>query len=219
MIKIWDVWVRLFHWSLVLAVGFLFISGETGAGFFDWHRLAGEIVLALVVFRLFWGIVGSSNARLLSLVVNPLRAVSHLRELAARKAPQERGHNAAGGWAVLVMLLLLFVQAITGMFIADDEEWVEGAFHGVLPSANTDFLYNIHHMNAGLLQLLVLIHVVMIAVYFLFAKQNLIRPMITGRIKWLSDREPPVVRFGSFITGLICFVAVFVAVAMAANWL
>ena len=219
MIKIWDVWVRLFHWSLVVAVGFLFISGETGAGFFDWHRLAGEIVLVLVLFRIFWGIVGSSNARIASLVVSPLRAITHLRELLARKPEQERGHNAAGGWAVLVMLLLLTVQAITGMFIADEEEWVEGAFHGVLSSDKTDFLYNIHHMNAGLLQLFVLIHVVMIIVYYLFARQNLIKPMITGTMQWLSNHEPPEVRFGGVVTGLVCFISVLIAVALAAGWM
>ena len=218
MIKVWDIWLRLFHWSLVCTVCFSLISGVTGVGFLDWHRFAGEIVLALIVFRLLWGVFGSSNAHLRSLIVNPVNVLHHFRSLAARKPAQERGHNAAGGWAVLVMLLLLSMQAITGLFIADDEEWVEGAFHGVLSQANSDFLYNIHHMNADLLKLILILHVVMIAAYFLYAGQNLVKPMITGRMKWVSKGEPPQVRFGHIGVGLVLVILVGGATALGFGW-
>ncbi len=218
MIKIWDQWVRLFHWSLVIAVSFSLISGETSIGFFDWHRYAGEIVLALVLFRLIWGFVGSSNARLLSLVVNPRHAFTHLRDLSKGTLTQERGHSAAGGWAVLAMLVLISIQAITGLFISDDEEWVEGALHGSVSSSNTDFLYNIHHTNASLLQAMVILHIVMVAVYYFVGKQNLIKPMITGVMQWRSSRSAPEVKFAGFLTGLIAAVVAFAIIAFIVGW-
>lgn len=219
MIKVWDLWVRLFHWSLVCTVGFQLISGQTGAGFFDWHRFAGEIVLALIVFRLLWGIVGSSNARLASFVSHPKHAIGHLRDLAKKSLHQERGHNAAGGWAVLAMLFLILVQAVTGMFISDDEEWVEGAFFGALPTDVSDTLYNIHHTNAVLLQVLVLVHITMIILYYVLGKQNLLKPMITGWMNWQSKQRAPDVQFGNFFIGLFIAVFSFAAVALLVGWI
>jgi cytochrome b len=208
----------LFHWSLVITVGFLLVSGETGLGFFDWHRFAGEVALALVLFRLLWGFVGSSNASLMSLVVNPMLALSHLRDLLRRKPHQERGHNAAGGWAVIAMLALILVQAGTGLFIADDEGWVEGALYGVVPVDISDTLYNIHHTVADLIKLLVIVHILMIAVYFFIGRQNLVKPMITGKMQWLDDAKAPQVRFRNPLIGLLCAAAVFVGMALVVNW-
>ncbi len=218
MIKVWDLWVRLFHWSLVFTVGFLLVSGETGLGFFDWHRFAGEVALGLILFRLMWGFLGSSNARLLSLLVNPKHAFSHLKDLLQRKPHQERGHNAAGGWAVIAMLVLILVQASTGLFIADDEGWVEGALHGFVSIDISDTLYNVHHTVADILKLLVVVHIVMIAIYFFVGRQNLIKPMITGKMKWLADTRAPEVRFGNALIGLLCALVVFAVVALIGNW-
>ena len=120
VLRLWDIWVRLFHWSLVLAVLFQLFNGETGNGFYDWHRLLGEIILALLIFRLLWGLVGSVPARLLPLIRSPVAAISHLKHLLQGHVPPEPGHNAAGGWAVLMLLALLLVQAGTGMVIADE---------------------------------------------------------------------------------------------------
>ena len=78
----WDVWVRLFHWSLALAVGFQLLSGLTGFEFYEWHNRVGEIVLALVLFRLLWGVVGSPNARLSELVAGPRAVLAHFAPLA-----------------------------------------------------------------------------------------------------------------------------------------
>lgn len=219
MIQVWDLWVRLFHWSLAASVGFLLISGETGVGFFDWHRLAGEVVLALLAFRLLWGLLGSDNARLRSLVQHPKHALGHLRQVLRRDVPQERGHNAAGGWAVLFMLGLVSLQALTGMFIADDEEWVSGAWYGVLPTDVSNTLYNIHHTNAELIKILVLVHIGMIVIYALYVGQNLVKGMITGRMRWDESRQAiPDVQFASVRKGCLMAAVVAVLVAWAVGW-
>ncbi len=203
MIPIWDIWIRLFHVSLVIAVGYLLISGETGFAFLDWHKPVGEFVAALVLFRILWGVFGSANARLHTLLKRPSAAFSHLKDLLKKQPHQERGHNAAGGIAVLLILLALSVQAITGMFIADEDEFVEGRFYGLLSSNNSDLLYSVHHFNGHLIQLLVFVHIVMVLVYLLWAKQNLIKPMITGSMLWRGRAEPKSVKFGSVWLGLV----------------
>jgi len=218
MIKIWDLWIRLFHWSLAFSVLFLLFSGETGTGFFDWHKLIGEVALALIVFRLLWSVVGSSNASLISLVTSPGQALEHFRHLAKRSPQQERGHNAAGGWAVLGLLLLVLVQALTGLFIEDEEGWVSGEFNRYISSDTADFLYEVHHLNAHLLQALVIIHVVMVIIYLVYAKQNLIKPMITGMLRWEGDTKPADVRFGNPLVGLVLAIAVAVVFAYAIGW-
>jgi len=189
VVKSWDLWLRLFHWLLAFLVLFLIFSGLTGTGFFNWHKPAGEAVLALLLFRVAWGMLGSSNARLIPLFSGPGNVVSHLSGLADGKVGQYHGHNPAGGWAVLIMLLLLLVQAGTGLFIADEEEWVAGALHGNLSDSLTAILYEIHHLNATLLQLMVFLHVLMIPAYFFIAKQNLLKPMITGKKIWAGSDD------------------------------
>lgn len=217
-IRIWDIWVRLFHWSFAVCVVFMLISGGTGWLFFDWHRTIGEWVLVLVMFRLLWGVVGSSNARLVSLLRSPRAAIKHLKALFKRRLDSERGHNAAGGWAVLLMLLLIGVQAATGFFIADEDELVEGALYGSFSSSTTDFLYQIHHINAELLQIVVIVHVVMVFVYLLFGRLNLISPMIHGSMKWLSKDVPPRVLFQENWVGVILIALTIAMVGYIANW-
>ncbi len=218
-VRVWDIWVRLFHWSLVVGVAFLLISGETGWKFFDWHRHAGELVLALIVFRLLWGIAGSSNARLSALLQSPASALRHLSMLLKRNLHAERGHNAAGSWAVLAMLLVLMIQALTGFFIADEDEFVEGALYGTLSSSATDLAYRIHHWNAHLIQIVVAVHIVMVFIYLLYARLNLIRPMVTGWMQWPDKDTLPEVRFQALWVGVVLAGLAAGVVGYLAGWL
>lgn len=217
-IRIWDLWIRLFHWSLATTIVFLLVSGETGWMFFEWHRTAGEIALTLVVFRLLWGFFGSSNARLHRLIKSPASAITHLRELFKRKLPQERGHNAAGGWAVLLVLASIAAQAITGQFIADEEEFIEGAFYGAMSLELTDLMYTIHMRNAHLLQIFVIVHVAMVFIYLLYARVNLIFPMFTGSMKWKGTQKTPDVVYQRNWVGLIFAIASIAAIAYIVGW-
>ena len=218
MIAIWDIWTRLFHWSLAFTVLFLFVSGETGYNFYEWHRLAGEFVLMLLVFRLLWGLIGSSNVRLSALFQNPLKAMHHLAGLFRRKVDDERGHNAAGSCAVLILISLLLVQALTGLFIADEDELIEGAFYGQFGSDISYFLYDIHHTNAHILMVLAGIHVAMVLVYWLIAGKNLITPMISGRMRWTSDNAIPEVKFQRWWIGAVCLFVVVLGFVWLLGW-
>ena len=218
IIKIWDIWIRLFHWSLAALVIFLLVSGTTGWQFYEWHRTAGEVVLALLVFRLCWGLVGSSNARLLALCASPYKACVHLIDFIKGNPAAERGHNAAGGWAILLMLALITFQALSGLLIADEDEFIEGAFYGSLSSSMSFELLKLHKMNANLIKIVVLIHVVMIALYAIRASQNLIKPMLTGTMKWPTKVAIPEVRFQKGIVGLVIASVCLVAAGTVLSW-
>jgi len=218
VIAIWDIWTRLFHWSLAFTVLFLFVSGKTGFQFYDWHRTAGEFVLMLLVFRFLWGLIGSSNVRLSALFQNPLKGLSHLGDLFKRKVDDERGHNAAGSWAVLILMSLLLVQALTGLFIADEDELIEGAFYGQFGSDVSYFLYDVHQTNAQLLMVLVGIHVAMVFVYLLVAGKNLITPMFSGRMRWTSNSAVPTVNFQHWWIGVLCLIVAVVGIGWLLEW-
>lgn len=217
-VPIWDIWIRLFHWSLAISVGLLFYTGITGDLFFDWHRVTGEFVLLLIVFRLVWGVIGSSNARLSALLKSPAEGVRHLQHLAKRDVPQEREHNAAGAWAVIAMIVMLGTQAVTGLFIADEDELVEGALYGDVSSSVSALAYRIHHINAELLQIIVIVHVLMIVIYALYAKRNLVVPMLSGKLDWISESEPPPLFIQRWWVGALCLVPCVAAIAWLSGW-
>lgn len=217
-VPVWDTWVRLFHWSLATAVLFQILSAQTGWQFFDLHRLVGEIALALVVFRLLWGFLGSSNARLGRLFNSPVHALSHLRDVASRRDIPERGHNAAGGWAIVAMLLLIGIQAGTGLFIADEDEFIEGALYGSVNSSLSGLMYEVHEINAKLLQILVLVHVIMVFVYLIWLRRNLITPMFTGLMRWPEGLNLPSLRFAPWWLGLLLAGVITASFAWLLEW-
>lgn len=218
LIKIWDIWIRLFHWTLAASVGFLLYTGLTGNLFFDWHKDVGEFVLLLILFRIIWGLVGSSNARLSRLFRSPKDGVEHIKHLVRREVPLEREHNAAGAWAVLAMILMLGTQAITGLFIADEDELVEGALYGNVSSAMTDLMYRIHHINAELIQVILLVHVGMVILYAVYAKRNLVLPMLTGKIRWTSEAIPPSIMLRQWWVGALVIIPCVVFVGWIVGW-
>ena len=78
-IRLWDAPLRLFHWSLVAAVGTLIVTGRLGGAWMPVHGYAGRAVVGLVVFRLVWGLVGSAPARFASFWPTPGRVLAYLR--------------------------------------------------------------------------------------------------------------------------------------------
>src|SRR3546814_15107276 len=100
--RIWDLPTRLVHVGLIVL--FLFSWWSADAGELRWHRWSGYAVLSLVLFRLYWGFVGSTTARFASFVRGPSAFVAYARRLFERTAAARVGHNAMGGWSVLAPL-------------------------------------------------------------------------------------------------------------------
>jgi cytochrome b len=191
-VRVWDLPVRLFHWTLVALVLTSWVARELGE--MEAHRLSGYGILVLVLFRVLWGFVGSRHARFADFVRTPAAMRAYMKDTLAGRPTRFLGHNPAGGWSVLAMLACLLVQALTGLFLTDDILF-DAPFHGVLSKQWTERLDALHEANFALLLVLIGVHVSAIAFYRLVKRENLVAPMITGR-KWVpidTDAEgvPP----------------------------
>jgi cytochrome b len=182
-IRVWDLPVRLFHWAIVLLIGSAW--GTARYNFMEWHVWIGYTILTLLLFRLGWGLIGSDTARFSRFLRSPLDALRHLLHLHRREPDTEVGHNAAGGWMVLVMLALIGVQTGTGLFANDDAN-TEGPLMHFISKDQSDELSRIHLLNFTLIEIAVLLHVVAVFTYFVLKRHNLVGPMITG-VKRMPD--------------------------------
>ena len=179
--KIWDPVTRLWHWVLVLAVGLGWTFGRYMS--FDnitWHFYLGYLTLGLIGFRILWGLVGPAPIRLRALLPSPAALFAYLRHIGRRSPSGTPGHNPLGSISVILMLLSITAQAGTGLFIVSDDFFESGPLAGYVSDAVINRLTWWHHLNADILLALVILHVSAIAFYFVWKRENLVRPMITG---------------------------------------
>lgn len=110
-IKVWDLGVRLFHWSLVAAFATAYFSKTMH----DLHTWAGYTLIGLLLFRLVWGVVGNRYARFTNFLYGPRALSAYLRGIIRRQPPHYTGHNPAGGWMIFLMLISLGLLSFTGL--------------------------------------------------------------------------------------------------------
>jgi cytochrome b len=182
-IRIWDLPTRLFHWLLVLAILGLVITGQVGGGAMVWHFRLGYVVLALLLFRIVWGLVGGHWSRFATFVRGPRAILAYLRGQAGSEA--HAGHNPLGALSVLALLGMLLVQVACGL-VADDEIAFVGPLNHLVSS---EWALSATHWHKGtgklLLVALVALHVAAILFYRFRRRQDLVRPMLHG------DKELP----------------------------
>ena len=186
-VRVWDLPIRLFHWILVALVLLSFVTGQIGGNALEFHELSGFTILTLVLFRILWGIVGSTYARFSGFVRGFEPARAYARTLLRGRPSFYPGHNPLGGWMILALLLCLLIQASTGLF-ANDDVMLEGPLAKLVSKATSDLLTRLHKINFYILLALVALHV-FAALYYLWAKrENLVTPLFTGR-KRLPEGE------------------------------
>jgi cytochrome b len=186
--RVWDAPTRLFHWALVILLGTSWLTESRG--WMQLHFLSGYSIITLLLFRVAWGFAGSQTARFSHFIRGPWAALRHFAHLLRREPDTEIGHNAAGGWMVLVMLALLAVQVSTGLFANDDAN-TEGPLFSYVGKEQSDWLSHIHAVNFMLIKIAVVLHVVAILIYLGLARHDLVRPMITGRKLLPVALSPP----------------------------
>ncbi len=193
-IKVWDVGVRVFHWSLVV---FFTIAWFTGDESEDLHSIAGYVVLALLVFRIIWGFIGPQYARFSNFIYPPGIIIRYLKSLSSGYPEHYYGHNPAGGAMVFLLLINLSIVCWTGL-----EAWgAEG--HGPLAQINQmkligdaiasadtnkteeeneeeEFWEEWHEISTNSMLFLIFLHIAGVYVSSKLHRENLIRAMITG---------------------------------------
>ena len=202
-VRTWDPAVRLFHWLLVGLLAVSWYTGETGGlDEMTWHIWSGSAVLALVLFRIAWGLVGSTTARFGHFLHGPGEALRYAAGLVRRSPPHYPGHTPLGGWMIALMLLCLLVQAGTGMF-ANDDIVTEGPLVGWVSKETSDWLTSIHKWNFEVLLVLAGVHVAAVLFYLLVLRRNLLTAMFTGRKPLAAGEAPPALRFASPLVALL----------------
>lgn len=176
-VKVWDAEVRLFHWATVALVALSWFSVDREL--MNLHRASGLALLVLLLFRIGWGFVGSTTARFSDFVTGPRRVIDYLKEMANDHRPARPGHNPAGGWMVMVLLLGLLAQGSTGLF-ANDGVHFQGPMANLVSSEVSDRLTELHGYIFNLMLLLIWMHVVAVFFYLYVKGDNLIAPMVTG---------------------------------------
>lgn len=178
-VKVWDGWVRVFHWALGLAVLGAFLTSEED----EWlptHMRVGVVVLGLVVFRLAWGLWGSRHARFSDFVRTPRQVLAYARGYVRGKVDRHLGHNPLGGAMVVAFLLVLVGLAGTGILMSLGSDW-DGALSGVITRQVSKDVEEVHEALAGALLVMIGAHVAGVVLSSIIERQNLVLGMITGR--------------------------------------
>jgi cytochrome b len=211
-IRVWDLPTRIFHWALAILVVFSFTTGKIGGSWLDWHMRSGYAILALLLFRIAWGIAGSETSRFTRFVRGPVAFVRYARDIAGRRQRAVIGHNPMGGWMVVFMLVVLLAQAGSGLF-ADDEIATQGPLAEKVSNAVVAKMSAFHFYNGWTIAAAVVLHVLAIALYWSAFRENLVRPMWTGWREAPAGTAQPATR-APWIAALLLALA-----AAAVYWL
>ncbi len=211
---IWDIPVRLFHWMLPVLVIVSYVSVKKDM--MTLHFASGYTMAALLMFRIVWGFVGSETARFSHFLKSPFAALRHLTHFFKRDPDTQVGHNEAGGWMVIVLLLILVVQVATGL-CANDDGTTEGPLMKHISKELSDRLSLYHEINFKLLLAVVAAHIVAVISYAVFRGHDLVRPMVTGRKRLpAATRAPAMVHPVAALVILAIAAAVVFAIARLA---
>ncbi len=201
-IKVWDIFIRIFHWSLVASFFIAYLTAEEEN---LWHIYSGYTVLGLIIFRAIWGFIGSKYARFSSFLYSPAEAIQYLKELMKKKPTHYVGHNPAGAYMIFALLLSLFVVTLSGLKLyaieeglgpfaeitsefsiidnvyADEDERDDG--YEKENEQEEEFWEEIHEASTNFTLFLIFLHISGVIVASRLHHENLIKAMITGKKK------------------------------------
>jgi cytochrome b len=175
-VKVWDPFVRMFHWTLVTAFAVAFVTEDEWLGL---HVLAGYTAVALVGLRLAWGLIGTRHARFSDFVHGPRGVLAYLQDVLRGRAPRYLGHNPAGGAMIVALLVGLALTGVTGLLVYGASE-AAGPFAGVVNGRWEEPLEDLHEVLANLTLILAGVHVAGVLASSLLHRENLVRAMVTG---------------------------------------
>ncbi|WP_151636764.1 cytochrome b/b6 domain-containing protein [Noviherbaspirillum aerium] len=179
-VRVWDLPVRLFHWALVVLIAVAVITQKIGGNAMEWHFRAGYSILALLAFRIVWGLVGPRYARFSSFLYGPSTIVGYVRGGTEALKRKYLGHNPLGSLSVFALLGAVLAQAVSGLY-ANDDIASEGPLVKFISKELSDQITWFHKdVSANLIYILVAMHILAIVFYHVRKRQNLVRPMLTG---------------------------------------
>lgn len=207
-IRVWDIFVRVFHWTLFALMIGQYISGEEFKGL---HFRLGYLVIILVLARIVWGFIGTKHARFVDFLYRPSEILTYLKSLFVGRPIHYIGHNPAGGFMIFVMLIALLATTFTGLkalaadgkgplantktsilrlaYADDEHEGNEGEkYHSdsLRNEKKEDFWEEMHEMMTSFMLFLIIVHIGGVFASSWLHKENLIQSMITGKKKSIN---------------------------------
>lgn len=182
-IKVWDPFIRIFHWTLVAAFALAYVTEDD---FMTLHVYAGYLNLGLIALRLFWGVVGARYARFSSFVRSPTVVITYLKDVARFKAKRYVGHNPAAAAMIMALLLSLSMTLLFGLLTYEAIEY-SGPLAGLTAAVGDSLAHGfkeVHEFSANFTLALVVLHVMGVLVTSVQHRKNLVHLM-----SW-SERLP-----------------------------
>ncbi len=216
-IFVWDLPVRLFHWSLALTVGVAAITGFLAPEWWlDVHVWSGYIIGLLVVFRIIWGFGGSKYARFSSFWFSFSEILAHLRNALRRRPSHYSGHNPAGALMVFALLAVLAAITISGMIVLGGQE-NQGLLAGFVSYNFGEAAEELHEFLAILLLFMIGAHLLGVFIESRLGRENLVRAMITGYKSGAAAGKPSSPVSPSILRAMI-IIAIIVFSGGASSW-
>ena len=195
-VRVWDWPTRAFHWLLVFFMICAWASHKFVPALGDhtliWHRWNGYAILVLLVFRLLWGVLGSSTSRFSHFVRGPFFTLRYFLDFIGGKKRPFLGHNPLGTVMILVLLGAVMVQGTLGLFTLEHNEIVAGPLKRLISDDATEIVSKLHVRGFNILLVLIAIHISANIAYAFIAREPMIRAMVTGTkpaLDYEDDRE------------------------------
>ncbi len=210
-VTVWDLPTRLFHWAFAFSVAGAIISVQIEE--MERHESFAFAACALLIFRLIWGVVGSAPSRFAEFVKGPGAVIAYLSGRGAARL----GHNPLGALSVIAMLVLFAVQIGTGL-VANDDVLFDGPWSGAIGKSTSDTMTARHHLLSNIVYALIALHLCAILFYAVRKRQNLVRPMVTGRTSVEEATTQPKMT-PSWVALPVLGVSVLIAGALFRYWI
>lgn len=197
VIKVWDIIVRVGHWTLVIA---FFTAYLTEDDFLTQHTWAGYTVASIIFIRIIWGFIGTRYAKFSQFIYHPLTIIHYLKNLLSGKPQHYIGHNPAGGAMVIALLLSLMMTVISGMKLYALEEnkgplaIIEQIQHNsqerlsaitdmqkhVINEEDEEFWEETHETFVNITLILIILHIIGVIASSIIDKEKLVKAMWSG---------------------------------------
>jgi cytochrome b len=166
MVPVWDLAVRVLHWSLVLTVAAAWLTRHSPG---RWHEWIGYATLAIVSARAAWGFIGRDYARFAQFVRAPGETASYARSVLSGSEARYIGHNPLGGWMVVALLAMVALVGFTGWLYTTDGYW------------GVPWVEELHETLSDILFAFVGLHIIGVVFTSRKHRENLVAAMLHGR--------------------------------------
>lgn len=175
-VRVWDLLVRLTHWSLAALVAINLMNDGSSSI----HRWLGTAAVMVIGLRILWGMVATGYANLATFRPSRRAALDYAGALFRGRPSRHLGHNPAAAWMIVTLWFLVGALAITGWMMRIDMFWGE------------EWLQNLHAALANILLAAVFVHIAAALLMSRVHHENLIAAMLHGFKRAPDQIEQPI---------------------------